>query len=210
MKQFLNNEIHLNRDLINKKKEELKTIFKKSVDLTKTVFGDKAFKRFMVGSSNDYNGKWETTKVNRGLFDVIMYGFTRYEKSQIIPNADSIREELMWLLTNNDEFINSVSGAGTDTKEKTELKFQIWLSSLKKIVDKKVEPRLFSFSLKEQLYKTDSTCSLCNQKIQTIDDSEVDHIDFYWRGGKTIEKNARLTHRYCNRSRGRNKEEQLQ
>ena len=202
MKHFLNNEIHSNRDLIPKKMEELRIIFKKSVELTKTVFGERAFKRFMAGFSIDYNGKWESNKVNRGLFDVLMFGFTRYEKSQIIPVADSIREELMWLLSNNYEFINSVSGSSTDKKDSIELKFHISLESLKKIVGtNKVEPRSFSFSLKEQLYRTDNTCSICNQKIQTIDDSEIDHIDFYWEGGKTIEKNARLTHRYCNRAR---------
>jgi hypothetical protein len=35
-----------------------------------------------------------------------------------------------------------------------------------------------------------------------VDDTEVDHIEHYWRGGKTIPENARLTHRYCNRVRG--------
>ena len=32
----------------------------------------------------------------------------------------------------------------------------------------------------------------------------VDHIEQYWRGGKTIPENARLTHRYCNMARPRN------
>jgi 5-methylcytosine-specific restriction endonuclease McrA len=33
-------------------------------------------------------------------------------------------------------------------------------------------------------------------------DADIDHIKHYWRGGKTIPENARLTHRYCNRKRG--------
>ena len=174
MKQFLNNEMDKFRNLDIKEAEKLKVTFNKSVELTKTVFGQRAFKRFISGSDRDPNGKWETNKVNRGLFDIIMFGFTRYEKSQVVPFADTIREELIWLLSYNDHFINAVSGSGTDKKEKIELKFDIWLSSLKNILGYgKAEPRSYSYNLKEQLYKSDPTCKLCNQKIQTIDDSEI-------------------------------------
>jgi len=31
----------------------------------------------------------------------------------------------------------------------------------------------------------------------------VDHIEMYWKGGKTIPENARLTHRYCNWARSK-------
>ena len=43
---------------------------------------------------------------------------------------------------------------------------------------------------------------MVKQSIHNIDDSEVDHIEHYWKGGKTVPENARLTHRYCNRQRG--------
>jgi HNH endonuclease len=36
-----------------------------------------------------------------------------------------------------------------------------------------------------------------------FDDAAVDHIEQYWRGGKTILENARLAHRYCNGARPR-------
>ncbi|KUO59369.1 hypothetical protein APF79_03160 [bacterium BRH_c32] len=62
---------------------------------------------------------------------------------------------------------------------------------------------MFSYELKEILYKTNSTCAICNQKIIDIDDSALDHIEQYWAGGKTIPENARLTHRYCNNARSR-------
>ena len=38
-----------------------------------------------------------------------------------------------------------------------------------------------------------------------IDDCELDHITAYSRGGKTIASNARVSHRFCNRSRGAHK-----
>ena len=45
------------------------------------------------------------------------------------------------------------------------------------------------------------TCAICGQKIHVVDDAEIDHVEHYWRRGKTTPANARLTHRYCNRSR---------
>jgi 5-methylcytosine-specific restriction endonuclease McrA len=56
-------------------------------------------------------------------------------------------------------------------------------------------------ALKQELFQKNPACSLCGQQISNIDDSAVDHIEQYWQGGKTINENARLTHRYCNWSR---------
>jgi hypothetical protein len=191
------------RNIKEKDADELRKIFKKSVGLTKTVFGDKAFKRFISGSEHDYNGKWETTKVNRGLFDIIMYGFTRYEKNHVSPFSEIIREEMIRLLSYDDRFINAISGAGTDNREKVQIKFKTWLDTLEKIIgNNKQESRSFSYNYKKQMFDSNPKCAICNQIIQTIDDSELDHIEPYSLGGKTTEKNARLTHRYCNRQRG--------
>jgi hypothetical protein len=39
--------------------------------------------------------------------------------------------------------------------------------------------------------------------ITEVDDAAVDHVEQYWRGGKTIPKSARLTHRHRNVLRSR-------
>ncbi|MEO8340003.1 MAG: HNH endonuclease [Nitrospirota bacterium] len=51
--------------------------------------------------------------------------------------------------------------------------------------------------------KTNPTCQICSQAISGTDDSALDHIEQYWRGGKTIPENARLAHRYCNWKRSK-------
>ncbi|HEY3719824.1 MAG TPA: HNH endonuclease signature motif containing protein [Roseiarcus sp.] len=56
--------------------------------------------------------------------------------------------------------------------------------------------------MKKRLYDADSSCAICSQHIQSPYDAEIDHIVHYWRGGRTVPENARLTHRYCNRQRG--------
>jgi len=201
MKRFLNKEMEKYRNLNDAEENELRNVFKKSVRLSKTVLGDKAFHRFVPGANEDPNGYYEK-KMNKGLFDTIMFGFTMYDENQIVPNSDTIREELLWMMTHEEDFVNAISGSGTDSKEKTVTRFDKWLSALKEIVGiPMTEPRTFSYQYKKQLWESNSTCAICGQRIQIIDDAEVDHVEQYWRGGKTIPSNARLTHRYCNRSR---------
>lgn len=200
MKQFLNKEMEQYRQLDNDEEHRLRKLFRKSVKLSKTVFGDKAFRRFM--KTRDTNGKWETNKINKALFDVVMYGFTRYEENQIVPTGDSIREALIHLITNDDDFVDAIS-TYTDNKNKIQVRFEKWLSELKEIVLQTNEPRCFDLQYKRQLWESDPTCAICGQRIHLVDDGEIDHIDQYWRGGKTLPSNARLTHRYCNRARRR-------
>jgi len=202
MKTFLNNEMRKFLSLDERETERLRKLFKKSVDLTKTVFGENSFRRFIPGSETDTNGVWERKKINKALFDIVMYGFTNYEKHQIVPRSDAIREELIWLMTHDQSFIDSIM-LGTSDKSKVLTRFEKWLENLREIVGyPHKEPRAFSLELKAELHRSNPTCGICGQRIQVLDDSEVDHIDFYWRGGKTTPSNARLVHRYCNRQRG--------
>ena len=202
MKRFFNLDMEKYKDLAPEHENELRTVFKKSVQMTKMVFGNNAFKRFMPGTEKDLNGFWEKRKINQALFDVIMFGFTQYEKNQVVGLTDSVREELIWLMTHDKEFIDSIL-ISTSSRDKVYTRFEKWTHSLKEVLGtpKKGE-RIFSLSLKEQLFNANQTCALCNQRIHTVDDGEVDHIEFYWKGGKTIPSNARLVHRYCNRARG--------
>ena len=202
MKSFLNNEMEEKSNLSEAEKNDLKNKFKKSVELTRAAFGKNAFKRFIAGNERDPNGLWERRRINKALFDVIMYGFTDYDKNQIYPKIDAIREELIWLMTHDQGFIGSIT-ISTNDKSKVLERFEKWMRALRDIIGYPVkEPRAYSFSVKKSLYDTNNKCSICEQEIRFLDDSEVDHIDFYWRGGETIPANARLVHRFCNRQRG--------
>jgi plasmid rolling circle replication initiator protein Rep len=83
------------------------------------------------------------------------------------------------------------------------LRFQIFerLNTGAMPLNAQEQPRCFSRALKKSLFEANNTCLLCNQHISELDDAAVDHIEMYWLGGKTIEPNARLTHRYCNWAR---------
>lgn len=205
MKRFLNREMENHKSFSESEKGRLKNIFEDALDITETVFGNKAFRKFYMGSEEDPNGNWEMKKVNKSLFDVVMWGFTRYKKNQVIPNTDAIREELLWLISRGEEFIDAITYSTNDRK-KVEIRFKKWLDSLETILGwPSSEPRGFSWSLKKQLYDQSPVCAICEQKIMLLDDAELDHIESYWRGGQTIPRNTRLVHRYCNRARGRGK-----
>ncbi len=157
-------------------------------------------RRYYASKKDNPRGYWETRKLNVALWDTLLYSFSFHEKSQIIPLADSIREEFLDVITNDDTFIEYISST-TDKPERIQYRADTWRQRLQGLVSNR-EPRAFSLDLKQRLHQADPTCKLCNQRIHDIDDAEVDHIEHYWRGGKTIPDNARLTHRYCNRARG--------
>jgi hypothetical protein len=201
MKQFCNKELRDNKNLADEKKKEYREKFKKVVDITYTVFGEKAFRRFNPGDENDANGKWNISSLNMALFDIELCGFVNYEKYQIVPKADAIREALIQLMSENEKFIDSIEIA-TNDRQKVKKRFMIWFETLERIVgNPSNEIRIFPFSVKKKLFNEDQTCKLCEQQITDIDDAEVDHIIPYSEGGKTIIENAQLTHRYCNRKK---------
>lgn len=201
LSQMLNDEMKNNQVLTKEKMEVVEKQFKKSVSIIRHIWGNKAFNVFKLDESIK---KLKHTKTfNQGLFQILMYWFTPYEKHQIIPHVDLIREELLNLQIHNKLFIDSVTGSGTNSPNNIKIKFDIWGTTMKGILNYPAkEPRAFSYDLKEQLWKENNTCPICQQKISSAQDAEVDHIICYWKGGRTIPENARLTHRLCNRIRG--------
>src|SRR6266511_291680 len=201
--QFLNRDMRQWQNISPGAAAELRQQFKKSSALVRSLLGEHAFRRFYRGTDVDPNGYWEPSKFNVSLYDVLMYGFTLYDKSQVHPYLDSIREALIWLMTADQAFIEAIELSTSSVKMVT-ARFDKWRLMLKDVMGApRHEPRLFSRRLKETLFRGDPTCTICHQRIQDADDSAVDHVEQYWMGGKTIPQNARLTHRYCNWSRPR-------
>jgi 5-methylcytosine-specific restriction endonuclease McrA len=200
MKQFLNREMDNNRNPSQRELSEMRSIFEKSIDLAYQVFGAKAFRRFNPGKPSSPDGAWEQTRLNLALWDTILYTFSFFDKSQVIPIADSIREEFIDLIMSDQTFVQYITSS-TDKSERVQYRADVWRQRLQSLVTDK-QPRGFTLELKGKLYEANPTCEICKQRIHDVDDSEVDHVEHYWRGGKTIPENARLTHRYCNRARG--------
>jgi hypothetical protein len=203
MKSFLNNDMREHQNISEEKADELRNAFKNSVGIIRSLLDKQAFKRFYRGNEKKPDGYWEPKKFNTSLYDVLMYSFATADKNKVYQNLDAIRETLIDLMSNDQEFVDAIELSTSSVQAVTKRfdKFRHALEGIIGIAQK--EPRCFSDKLKKELYDGDPTCSICGQKIQNIDDSAVDHIDQYWIGGKTIPENARLTHRYCNWARSR-------
>lgn len=204
MKRFLNEEMEPNRHGPAGEIVRLRLLFEDAIECAHTVFGTHAFRRYNFGDEREVDGFWPTSgTINVALWDTVLYGFSLYERRQVVAAADAIREEFLDLLTHDDEFLDYI-GRSTDLIKKVQYRAEEWLRRLRLVIDvPQGEPRQFSRALKLKLFNDDSTCSICGQHIFDVNDSELDHINHYWRGGPTIPANARLTHRFCNRQRGR-------
>lgn len=201
LSQFLNDEMKNNKSITTEKVGILEKQFKKSVQLIKHILGDKAFNIYSIDEETKQITRSKT--FNQGLFQILTYWFIPYEKHQIIQYSDLIKEELINLQVHNQAFRDTLTGSGTNSPHNIKLKFDIWGNTIKGILNyPENEPRAFSYSLKKQLWDEENTCEICGQQINSIEDAEIDHIICYWKGGRTIPENARLAHRFCNRSRG--------
>jgi len=201
IKRFLNETMEAYQQISPENEIKLKTAFKNTISIIRNLLGTNAFKRYYNGTERNKNGKWETQKFNVSLFDILMYSFATEDKNTVFQNMDRIREALLDLMTNDQEFIDSIE-LSTSSKKMVTIRFDKWRLTVHSILGISTkEPRCFSYSLKQQLFESDSTCAICGNRILNIDDAAVDHIEQYWTGGKTIPENARLAHRYCNNSR---------
>lgn len=203
MKSFLNREMVKNRSISDEEADELRSAFKKTVRVITSLLGENAFKRFYRGNERESNGYWEPKQFNVSLYDILMDSFARRDERKVRQNLDAIREALVYLMTSDDEFINSIK-LSTSSKQAVDKRFKIWTAKLDDIIGvQRREERCFSRELKQEFYNANPTCKICGQWINHIDDAALDHIKQYWQGGETIPENARLTHRFCNWSRPR-------
>lgn len=205
IKKFLNDTMRKLRNLDDVDAKRIRDYFKKACSNTRSLLGDKAFRRFSAGEPGHQDGHWEKP-LNISLYDIIMDSMSRIEPNVLMRHLDAIREAYINAISTDEAMISTITKGTSDTPVVT-ARFTIWNNILNNIIsDDKAEERCFSRSLKQRLYDNDPTCAICGQYIADIDDSAVDHIEQYWKGGKTIPENARLTHRYCNCARPREDE----
>ena len=203
MRAFLNNEMEQFQFISESDAAKLRIAFKNSISVIKSLLGNHAFKRYYKGSESDPNGHWESKKFNASLFDILMDSFAKEDKNQVYQNLDAIREALIYLMTSDQEFIDSIL-LSTSSVQAIRKRFDKWRLTLQEIIGvQRKEPRCFSVELKQAKFDENPTCEICSQQIMSVDDAALDHIEQYWRGGKTVPENARLAHRFCNWARSR-------
>lgn len=186
----------------NKKNEEkirLWNLFKKSMDISKSIFGENVFKACRFKQDKNNNQLVWSHQHSNYLYLILMLGFIDYEMREVIEYSDAIKEAYINLLLNNERF---QSHKHSMDRSNFTYSLKTWKVELQQIVGVKKSTRSFSQKLKKELWSQDHTCTMCGQEIKTIEDAQIDHHKPYWRGGETIPENARLLHRFCNQSKG--------
>lgn len=192
LKAFFNEFCGTYRDLNDEKIKEFRDQFKKAIKASFTIFGDRGFRLTSTSRS-----------VNATVFQVLCVSFTQYDLGALTRSADAIFEAYLDLVSTDNRWFDCVSRA-TGGYDRISYTFKTWNERLEQVMENS-EPndstRLFSREIKENLYQQNNVCRICGQRIVLIDDAALDHDKHYWRGGKTVPKNARLVHRYCNATR---------
>lgn len=205
LKNFLNNHMKKQERVFSQMDEKefeeetskLKKKFKDAMDVAFSVFGKHAFENCAL---KDKKLAWSGKKT-KAIFEFILVGFASFERNQLMPHLDAIKEAFIAMMLEDEKYDLNDAIYGV---EKTKYRFRNWSSELQNIVQYSNEPRTFSQALKNELYSQSSVCKLCNQNISSVDDAEIDHVQPYWKGGATIPENAQLVHRFCNRKKSGN------
>jgi hypothetical protein len=201
MKQFCNKNLRDNATLHPTKIKEYRERFEHCLELVDIVFGEKAFRKYSY-KEGEQSGNWIMGQINSALFDIQMCGFVNYDKNQVISKADEIRDKLIYLMTNNIDFIESISNR-TSNADSVKTRFKIYMNMLDDVIEKPTK-RIFPFEIKKKLFDKNPVCAISGQNILKIEDAEVDHIIPYSKGGKTEIENAQLVFRYFNRVKNNN------
>lgn len=200
-KRFLNTEMETYRHLDDAALTEMRGTFEKAIEMAYAVFQERAFRRYYPGNTYNPGGTWEKSRLNVALWDTVLYTFSQYDREDILPITDRIREEFLDMLTTDPTFVEYISSS-TDRADRIQYRAETWNQRLQKLIGLQTdEPRTFSLAFKESLLAKHTTCHVCWKPIEHVDDAVIAHIPDYWRTNKQIPENARLDHRFCHRIR---------
>ena len=195
IKKTLNNYMEEHQNDSVEKIEVYKKEFNSKIDIIKQVLGEDAFFAY-----DRQRGKM-MNKFSGSTYDSIIIGFSMFNNNDIMANADEIRKAIRDLKMYDSDY-QDYTYAATGSKIRVVGRIMKVYEVLSNIIGKKGDygvERTFSKDIKEDLWHQGCICSYCGNEILSIDDAEVDHIQAFANGGKTIIENAQLLHRLCNR-----------
>lgn len=177
--------------------EDAKKLFNSKIDIIKQVFGNLAFCAYDRQKGQFMN------KFSGSVYDSIIIACSMFDNHDLMTHADEIRRQVEEIKKNNLDY-QDFTYAATGSKNRVVGRIMIIYNTISEIIGRgsnSATQRNFDYSLKERLFHQRYICSYCNNEILNIEDAEVDHIVPYSRGGETIERNAQLLHRHCNRAK---------
>lgn len=184
LESFLKN----NKDILDNESAKLKSKFRKVIINLQEVFPKQDIEASLYSKRTHFIS----------LFLAIGLLIPKY---YILTNAKQLKDDLLDFIQDPlDEYKESVLGAirhKTKRQKRARMLQEIVLKHSKKLD----ENRAFSKSLKQKFWRQyNHVYQICNKKIQ-YQNTTLDHIVPWAKGGKTEESNAQLAHRRCNQSK---------
>lgn len=134
------------------------------------------------------------------LFISVLFTSREY---YLLGQTSELKTDLLNFINDQtQEYKDSVVGA-IRSKDKRVRRMNLLTEVLKKhaiVLDKK---RTFDPALKAKLWSLPSghECQICHKPIHGFGDATVDHIMPWAKGGKTVESNAQIAHKLCNKKK---------
>lgn len=199
LKKFLNDYIALHAPKDSAQLQESRLLFQQTMKNVYTVFGERSGRLYTAGSDErpTHDGNWES-KFTVSAFDIQASALLNQSPAAVQAMADQIREAYIFYLLSNRSVRPAIAASqGSASAARTRWHgFQVEVQNL--LSSTPMEPRFFPRDLRRRLYDANHLCRLCGNVIHSFEDSAVDHIHPYSKGGKTVLENAQLAHRSCN------------
>ena len=176
--------------------EIYKNKFIKIIRLIKEHIGIKSFKS-------------ESNRISKANIEAVFINLFNFFKCEdVINNSNQISSQIRNLINNDEDFLDKES-LMSNSKQSVIYKSQRVNKIITNVIRNKTldEKRFFSKEDKialwgnELLEKEKVICKICDNKIHTLNDCEVDHIYPWSKGGKTTIENGQLVHSFCNKSK---------
>jgi len=174
-------------------------MFRQTMKNVSAVFGEHAGRLYSasVDDPTSVDGRWDG-RFSVAALDIQASALAGHTPAKVQAAAEGIREAYLFYLLTNPQVRVAISRqpAGTQATRTRWFGFRAVVQDF--LANVIVEPRFFGYEFRRQLYDASPVCRLCSNQIHTFDDSTVDHIHPYSKGGKTVPENAQLAHRSCN------------
>lgn len=123
-------------------------------------------------------------------------------KYYILTNKEQLETDLLDFSEDQPEaYKESVLGA-IRQKAKRETRVRMLQNVILRHAKQLDTKRFFDEALKRKFWRRFTrTCQICGKGIRGYQDSTIDHIEPWSKGGKTIESNAQLAHKRCNQKK---------
>lgn len=144
----------------------------------------------------------EDGKFSTANHDAILILFNKYNKHCMLNNKDLIKENILNVFKTNE--YSDLTKFASSNINKIISRVDLLEKSIESLLVDLDKKRCFPKEVKEELYNSNPYCGICNQKIENIQEANVDHIIPWSLGGKTDLTNAQLTHEFCNKSKNNN------